>query len=321
MTSHLVAAIVYDGLCTFEYGIAVEIFGHRRLGAEIPWYDFVPCAAEAGPLHGAGRLLVDKVQGLKTLSKADTIVIPGWRGPDHRPPDKLLRALAYAHAQGTRIVSICSGVFVLAAAGILNNRRATTHWAYIQALKAAYPSIEVIDDVLYVDDGNILTSAGSAAGLDLCLHIVRQDFGPKIANAIAQRLVLPAHREGGQAQFVPRPVNKERGNLAPLMDKIRRSLDRKHTLSKMASSANMTKRTFLRRFQEATGLTPQAWLIQERVAHARYLLETASTNIEEIAYRCGFGSAETFRYHFRHLMKVSPIAYRRAFGHRERRVR
>ena len=198
---HRVAAIAYDGLCTFEFGTTVEIFGLPRPGIGIPCYDFRVCSVDDGHASATGGVSLNITHGIETLAWADTIIVPGWRhGADETVPPGLREAVSTAHGRGARLVSICSGVFVLDAAGILDGKRATTHWRHAARLKALYPRISVEPDSLYVDEGQVLTSAGSAAGLDLCIHIVRRDHGPDIANSVARRLMLPTHRDGGQAQ-------------------------------------------------------------------------------------------------------------------------
>ena len=313
--THRVAAIVYDGLCTFEFGIAVEIFGLPRPELDIPWYDFRVCGVDEGPAQATGGISLIIGHGIETLDWADTIIVPGWRhGADETVPPRLCEAVRVAHDRGARLVSICSGVFVLAAAGVLDGRRATTHWRYAARLKTLYPRIAVQPDSLYVDEGQVLTSAGSAAGLDLCIHIVRCDHGPEIGNNVARRLVLPTHRDGGQAQYVPQPVAPEGHAIRPLLDWLRTNLDDDHTVSSLAARARQSERTFVRHFKAATGLPPHAWLIRERVGRARELLESSDLNIERIAEACGFGSAETLRHHFRREMGTPPTRYRAAFG-------
>ncbi|EEW39464.1 DJ-1/PfpI family protein [Klebsiella pneumoniae subsp. rhinoscleromatis ATCC 13884] len=203
---HQVIALAYDGLCTFEFGVAVEIFGLPRPEMGDNWYQFAVAAIDEGPLCATGGIRLMTEGGPELLAQADTIVVPGWRGVDAPVPEALCAALASAHARGCRIISICSGVFVLAAAGLLNGRQATTHWRYTAALQSRFPQIQVVEDVLYVGDALLMTSAGSAAGIDLCLHLVREDFGSEAANVVARRLVVSPHRDGGQAQQVLRPV-------------------------------------------------------------------------------------------------------------------
>jgi AraC family transcriptional activator FtrA len=310
---HLVAAIVYDRMATFELGIVVELFGLPRPELE-HWYKFVVCASERGPLRATGGMLVTAGAGLGVLRRAGTIIVPSWRDPEELPPRDLLDALVTAHERGTRIVSICSGVFVLAAAGLLNGRRATTHWRYAATLARRYPLIRVDPDVLYIDEGSILTSAGSAAGIDLGLHMIRRDFGARIANNVACRLVMPPHREGGQAQFIPHPVgDEERPWLSDLFEWARRRLGEDLTVERLAAHARMSKRTLTRRFAEAAGSSPGDWIVQLRVARAKDLLETTTRSIERIASDCGFGSAAALRHHFRERVSTSPAHYRGRF--------
>jgi AraC family transcriptional activator FtrA len=256
--------------------------------------------------------------GLDLLAEAGTIVIPGWRGIDAPVPQDLIDALRAAHMRGVRILSFCSGVFVLAAAGLLDGKSATTHWRYTKALMARYPQISVSPDVLYVDAGDVLTSAGTAAGLDLCLHLIRRDFGPDAANLVARRLVVPAHRDGGQAQFIRQVVPRahESSRLGPLFDHMRENLGADHTVAALARRAGMSSRTFLRRFESATGMTPARWLLAQRLGKARDLLEATNASIEEIAALSGFGTTGTLRHHFRLHLATTPAAYREAFGRR-----
>jgi len=219
-----------------------------------------------------------------------------------------------AHAAGARIATICSGVFVAAACGLLEGRRATTHWRYLDLLSERYPSIVIDEAVLYVDEGDVLSSAGSAAGLDLCLHIVHGDFGAAAANSVARRLVLPAHRAGGQKQFVPRPVARRRDDpLAPFLDHLRTRLDEAWPIARMAQEAGMSTRTLMRRMHATTGLTPQNWLMTQRVSHAVSLLEQSDASLDDIASACGFNSTESLRYHFRRLRGRPPSWYRAHF--------
>jgi AraC family transcriptional regulator, transcriptional activator FtrA len=313
-SNRLVAALVYDQLCSFEFGCAVEVFGLPRPEFGENWYRFVTCAAEPGPLRAMGGFTVESQAGLDVLAGAGTVIIPGWRGAEAPPSEELIAALRAAYDMGARLVTICSGVFVLAATGLLDGQRVTTHWRYADKLKALYPKLHVDPNVLYVDSGQILTSAGSAAGLDLCVHLVRRDFGAAIANQVARRLVIAPHRNGGQAQFIERPVLPQQyGRLADLIARLNARLHEPLTVDSMAKYSAMSPRTFMRRFQEATGKTPAEWLIEARVERARELLEGTALSIEEIAQRCGFGTAATLRHHFRRRLQVSPIAYRQRF--------
>ncbi|RVU21694.1 transcriptional regulator FtrA [Methylobacterium oryzihabitans] len=310
----LVAILAYDGLCTFEFGCAVEVFGQFRPEMGRDWYRCATVAAEAGALRGLGGVRVEADGGLELLAEAATIVVPGWRGPTAEVPAALAHALAAAHARGVRLVGLCAGAFVLAAAGLLRGRRATTHWAHIGRLAAASPDTELVEDVLYVDEGSVLTSAGSAAGLDLCLHVVRKDFGAKAANRVARRLVLSAHREGGQAQFIDRPVPVRAGTrLGAFLDGVRLRVSEAWTIERMADEAGLSLTGLHRHVRAATGLSPGAWLIAERVRQARELLEETSLSIEAVARATGFGEAVNLRKHFRRAVGLSPRAYRVRF--------
>jgi len=312
---HHVAILAYDRLCTFEFGCAVELFALERPELQVAWYSYAVCAVEPGPLRAAGGLALQVPHGLEALDQADTIVIPGWRDADETPPAPLLDALRRAHARGARLCSICSGAFVLAHAGLLDGRQATTHWRYFDQLSAAFPAVGIAPQALYVEDGNIVTSAGSAAGLDMLLHLVRSDFGADIANRVAQRLVIPAHRDGGQAQLVARPLPaSEADTIAQTMDWMRENLRVAHTLASMAQQARMGVRTFQRRFKERTGASPLDWLVRERVLLAAQLLESRpALGIEAVADLAGLGSPESLRRHFRGQGLASPARYRRQY--------
>jgi AraC family transcriptional regulator, transcriptional activator FtrA len=310
---HRVVALAYEGLCTFEFGIAVEMFGLPRPELE-DWYSFSVCGLEKRPLRATGGITVTPRNGLSGLRHADTIIIPGWNNPAVKPPEQLIRALRKAHERGVRLVSICSGIFVLAATGLVNGRRATTHWRYIDTLTRAFPLIQLQPDVLYVDEEDILTSAGSAAGIDLCLHIIRKDFGTVVANKVARRLVVSPHREGGQAQFVDKPVGEEAHPwLSKLLDWTQTRLHLSVTVGQLAKEAHVSKRTLSRRFAETTGTSPLDWVSGLRVRRAKDLLETTKLSVEEIAEQCGFRSAAVLRHHFRRRVTLSPNTYRERF--------
>lgn len=316
MKKHLVVALAYDRLCTFEFGCTVELFALERPELGVDWYDFAVCAVEPGPIRAAGGITVQAPYAPELLELADTIVIPGWRDADELPPPAVLDMIRAAHRRGARLCSICSGVFVLAAAGVLDGQRATTHWRYADRLAQRYPRIQVQPDDLYVDNGQIITAAGSAAGLDMLLHLVRRDYGARVGNLVAQRLVVAPHREGGQAQFLPRPMAQgEQGRLSRLMDWLRSHPEQPHTVSSMAARAAMSPRTLQRQFQQATGLGPVEWLIRERVAIVKDMLEMPDVPLAQIAERAGFGSEESLRHHFRRLAATTPGAYRRRFAH------
>lgn len=311
----LVAAIAYDGLCTFEFGCVVEIFALERRELGVPWYRFATCAVDAGPLRAAGGVTLQATHSLRLLDQADTIIVPGWRGADAPVPPALLRKLRAAHARGARLCSICSGAFVLAAAGLLDGRTATTHWRYADELRERFPAIKVRPNELYVEDGNLVTAAGSAAGLDMMLHLVRRDHGSRVANLVAQRLVIPPHREGGQAQYLPRPLPRnEDSPLAPLLEWIRANPRLPHALPSLARRAGMSPRTLQRHFLETTGLSPKQWLVRERVALTKEALEATNAPLWKVAESAGFAAEESFRRHFRRITGTSPSRYRQRFG-------
>jgi AraC family transcriptional regulator, transcriptional activator FtrA len=310
----LVVALAYDGLCTFEFGIAVEVFGQSRPEFAQPLYRFAVAAIEPGRLRALGGVELRVAGGLELLRGAHTIVVPGWRSADALPPRALIDALQKAMRRGARIVSICSGVFVLAHAGLLDGRRATTHWKYAQILAERFPAIEVAPDVLYVDGGNILTSAGSAAGIDVLLHVVRLDHGARIANLVARRLVVAPHREGGQAQFVMQPMAIDQyDRMAGVVDWMAANLHRQIDLPMLAKRASTSVRNFTRKFRAAAGVSAMEWLIRLRVRRAQELLESTRDPLERIAERTGFAASETLRHHFRRVVGTSPRAWRKAF--------
>lgn len=311
-------AIAYDGQCLFELGIATELFGLPRPELAVDWYDFVVVSADSGPLRALGGLSLSARHDLDLVRAAGTIVVPGWRSIEHPPPTALLDAIRDAHASGARVMSICSGVFAVAAAGLLDGRPATTHWRYTDELRERFPAVEVRPDVLFVDDGTVLTSAGSAAGIDLGLHLIRRDHGADVAARVARRLVLPPQRDGGQAQYVDRPAMADvAGGIGEVVDWMSAHLHEPITIPAMAHRANMSPRTFARRFVEQVGVTPGRWLTRERVRHAQALLETTDHSVDEVARRCGFGSAEAMRHHVRRELHTTPTGYRSAFRIRE----
>ncbi|WP_428524523.1 transcriptional regulator FtrA [Roseibium sp.] len=311
-----VVALAYDGLCLFEFGICCEIFGLKRPEMGEDWYRFEVASLDPGkPMRASNGVRVEVDGGLDLLKAAGTILIPGWSGINDPVPEALRDALREAHANGARLLSICSGVFVLAAADLLNGKRVTTHWRYSEALSAQYPELVTVPNVLYTDNGQILTSAGSAAGIDLCLHLIRRDFGPSAANSVARRLVVPPHREGGQAQFVDTSVQlpTEANRFGPLFDYLRANLSGNHTIKSLAARSGMSERTFLRRFESATGTTPARWVTGLRLQRAKDLLEESALSIDQVADQTGFGTAATMRHHFREMLGTSPTRHRRLF--------
>lgn len=317
---HSVAILAYDGMTGFESGLAAEIFGMTELserfsaGIARPWYTVKLCS-EAGEIRLLGGATIRTAYGLSDLADADTVVIPSVRDVDQPTSPGLIEALKVAESRGARLVSICSGAFALAAAGVLEGRKATTHWIYTDLLKQRYPGIDVDSAPLYVDNGTVLTSAGCAAGLDLCLHIVRSDHGVRVANDVARRLVVSPHRAGGQAQYIETPVPEPAtdGRIAAGMAWALENLDRPITLDDLAAQSMMSRRSYLRQFAKATGTTPIKWLIEQRIQASLALLEASDLSIEQIAVRVGFESPATYRHHFVRQVHTTPSDYRSAF--------
>ncbi|TDD74265.1 helix-turn-helix domain-containing protein [Actinomadura darangshiensis] len=310
---HTLAVAVTEGVPIFELAIPCEVFGYEREGLAGSWYDFRLCAAP-GTRTAAG-FAPHAGHGLDALAEADTVVIPACASVLDDQPSDLVEAVRAAHGNGARVVSLCTGAFVLAAAGILDGRPATTHWMHAAQLAARYPKVLVDASVLYIDDGDVLTSAGTAAGLDLCLHVVRNDHGAAVAGALAKRLVMPAHRPGGQAQYIDAAIPvPDADELGPLLDWARHRLHEPLTVTALARRANVTPRTLIRRFHAATGTTPMAWLRGIRIDHARGLLETTDLPVDQIAERSGLGTPANLRHHFTRAVGVPPTTYRRTFS-------
>ena len=315
--AHVVATVVLDGSDPFEFAVASEVFGTDRSHLGVEWYEFRLCTP--GEITLAGGAVLRGSHGLDALATADTVIIP--QGPvDDEPLPELMEAILDAHRRGARIVSFCSGSFVVAAAGLLDGRRATCHWIETEKFRRRFPRVRLDPNVLFIDEGDVLTSAGTAAGIDLALHIVRKDFGADIARAVARRMVVPPHRDGGQAQFIdpPHTPRVPADGMAPLLDWLSTELHRDVTVAEMAARVAMSERTFARRFKEATGTTPFRWVLRQRVQKAQELLETADLDIDRIAHRAGFGTATNLREHFRRELGTTPTAYRRAFRGTER---
>jgi AraC family transcriptional activator FtrA len=315
---HAVGVLAYPGMAPFELSCAVEVFGLPRPELDRPWYALSVCAERPDPMPVVGGFAVSTPNGLDVLAASDTVVVPGVPDVRGEVSPALVDALNAAYHRGARIVSICSGAFALAAAGLLDGREATTHWRYADLLKTRYPAIDVTPDVLYVDNGRVLTSAGSAAGLDLLLHIVRSDHGAAVANAVARRLVLPPHREGGQAQFIEVGVRDvaDGDGVARAMAWAMDNLSGSVTVAGLAAQAHMSERTFLRTFAKQTGTSPIRWLIERRIQASLPLLEGGDAPVEQVAAAVGFDSPVTFRHHFARFMRTSPSAYRKAFAAR-----
>jgi transcriptional regulator GlxA family with amidase domain len=307
---HRVVALALPNVVAFDLSVPAQVFGREDEGL----YGFEACSLRPGKVPTTTGFSLHVQRGLEALADADTVLVAGF-SPTSRPPaNEVLAALRAAHARGARVGSICTGAFALAHAGLLDGRRAATHWAYAERLAERFPAVEVDDLVLYIDEGDVVTSAGVAAGIDLCLHLVRRDHGVEAANAIARRIVVAPHRDGGQAQFVDAPLPPVAGRgLAPTRAW---ALDRLHeplTVAAMAEHACCSERTFARRFRAETGTTPLQWLLRQRVLQARRLLEATDLPVEDVADRAGFGTATSLRSHFRRATATTPLAYRRTF--------
>ncbi|MGW5920605.1 GlxA family transcriptional regulator [Nocardia fluminea] len=314
-----VSVLAYDGMTAFEAGIVIEVFGLTWPDIEQPWYELKICTETPDPVRVIGGATMTSPYGLAEFAAADTVVVPSVADPRARTSPELIDALRRAHSNGSRIVSICSGAFALAAAGLLDGRRATTHWRYADLLRERYPSVEVDPEPLYTDEGDILTSAGCAAGLDLALHLVRNDLGSSVANAVARRLVIQPHRAGGQAQYIESPMPPEPGD-APIARSLSWALEHLADpigVPDLARVAGLSPRTYLRHFVRETGTTPSKWLIAQRIQAALAMLENGDAPIEEIATAAGFATPVTFRHHFTRAVRTSPSSYRRTFRTRK----
>ncbi|WP_043625647.1 helix-turn-helix domain-containing protein [Nonomuraea candida] len=308
---HTVALAAAGHLLHFELAVAYEIFGNPLPDGPEDWYEILLCGP--GPVR-VGPFTLEPEHGLERLADADTVIVPACADVDEPPPPELIAAVRVAHEAGARVASLCTGAFALGAAGLLDGRRATTHWAHAAELSARHPRAIVDPDVLYTDNGSVLTAAGKAAAVDLCLHLVHLDHGATVANAVARRLVMPPHRPGGQAQFVATPLQATGDHLlAGLLDWARERLDRPLTVADLARRANLSPRHLGRRFREVTGQTPLQWLLIQRVRRAQELLESTDESVESVAVATGMGTATTLRRQFRRVVGVPPDSYRRAF--------
>lgn len=308
-----VAVPIIDQLAVFEFGVICEVFGGRRNDPEIPDFEFQVCGVEPGkPLTTGVGAQITPAFDLSVFGEADLIAVPA-AAMRRDYPDELLQALRRANRQGKTILSICSGAFILGAAGLLDDRNCSTHWKYVDELQRRYPTANVLDDVLYVEDGNVITSAGTAAGVDASLHVVRKELGVGVANALARHMVVSAHRDGGQRQIIERPVPHDvNDGVARVMEHMTENLDRPHDVEALAAFARMSRRNFTRRFVQETGTTPMKWLAEQRVLAARHLLESTTLDIETIARDCGFGSGSIMRKRFRAALGTAPTEYRLA---------
>lgn len=313
---HTVAIAIFEGSPVFETGVGCEVFGIDRSAMGVPPYRLRVCAIDPSPVRTGGGFSILTEHGLEQLRRADTIIVPGWKDFDRPVPPEFLQALRRAHARGARLLSFCSGAFVLAETGLLDGRRAATHWMHVDALGARHPQITWDASVLYVDDGSgIYTAAGTAAAIDLCLHLVRVDHGTEVANVVARRMVVAPHRDGGQAQYVeaPLPVVVSDDLLSETLDWALAHLDHDLTVETLARRARVSPRTFARRFKATVGTTPLQWVLHQRVLAARRLLESTDLPVEHVATEVGFGTATSLRTHFGRVVGTAPAAYRTMF--------
>lgn len=316
MKNPIIAAVAFDGISPFHLSVPCLVFGTDRTNLGLPRFDFRVCAMDEGPIHTDAGLSILVPHGLSVLDEADIVIIPSWKDLEAPLAAPLKDALQRAHRRGALIVGLCLGTFAIAGAGLLAGRKATTHWAYTDRLQALHPDIAIDADVLYVDEGDIITSAGVAAGLDCCLHIVRARYGAEAALRLARHVVLSPHRQGGQAQFIERPLaptpNADRFSRA--LDQVRATLGEPHSLDSVADAAGLTRRTFTRRFQKSIGTSFGDWLADQRVALAQRLLEQTDKSMDIVAFEAGFGSATSLRQHFAARLRTSPRQYRREFS-------
>ncbi len=310
-----IAVVAFDGISPFHLSVPSLVFGENRLDLGIPDFKVSVCAAEEGPLRTSAGFEIFTSNRLDALRGADIVIMPSWHGDGTPAPPALLEVLRSAHRGGARIVGLCLGAFVLAEAGLLDGKTATTHWNWAKALAERFPQVRVDRDVLYVDEGDVLTSAGVAAGLDCCLHLLRQLCGAEAASRVARRLVIAPHRQGGQAQFIeqPLPASHADDRLGKVLSWAAHHLDQPHSIDSLAQRASMSRRSFTRHFRQATGTTVLQWLLNQRLAQAQRMLETGSRPIEFIAQEAGFGSALSLRQHFRAAFNTSPSQYRKQF--------
>ncbi|HEX2905059.1 MAG TPA: helix-turn-helix domain-containing protein [Jatrophihabitans sp.] len=313
MALRKIVVLIFEGIHPFEFGVACEAFGIDRSGDGLPSYEFHVASETADPVRSHNGFTITAQSRFAEAADADLVIVTAG-APEVVTTPAVAETLARAYANGAAVMGLCSGAFALGEAGLLDGRRCTTHWMHAPALAQAFPAASVDPNVLYVCEGRVYTSAGTAAGIDLCLHVMRQEHGAEVANAVARRMVVPPHRDGGQAQYIELPVPPAGSDgLAELMDELLSELGEEHTVNSMAARVNMSPRTFARKFTEATGTTPHAWLLRQRVLFARRQLEAGDDSVDLIARRCGFGTAALLRHHFQRHTGVAPTAYRKAF--------
>lgn len=309
-----VAAVIWDGVAPFEFGVVCEAFGLDRREDGVPILEFGVCSREPGLVRSNLGFGIEATYGPGRVDEADLVCVPAMRRGDP-VPEWVVETLLRAYRRGARILTVCGGAFALGAAGLLDGRECTTHWKYTDELAVRFPEAKVVPEVLYVDAGQIITSAGTAAGLDACLHIWRQEYGAAVASAVARRMVVPPQRDGGQAQFISRPVPEvDAETLGPLLAWILENLHEELDVDSLARRVLMSSRTFARRFRAETGATPYAWITAQRVRRAEELLERTEQPVEWIASEVGFGNAAALRHHFTRVRGLSPQAYRRRFA-------
>lgn len=316
MSRQSVAVVAFDRISPFHLSVPCLVFGQECYDPCAQAFDLRVCTAEPGRLRTTVGFTIEAEAGLEALAEAQTVIVPSWRDPHERPPQALLDALIAARARGAQLVGLCLGAFVLAEAGLLDGRRATTHWMWAEDFAGRFPAVRVEPDVLYIEDDGLLTSAGTVAGIDCCLHLVRQRLGAQTTNHLARRLVVAPHRQGGQAQFIeqPLPDSAQDGRLGELLVWLRQNLDQAHSLDSLAQRVLMSRRTFTRHFRQLTGTTVSQWLQAERLALAQRLLETTEHSVQAIAGLAGFGSAVSLRQQFSAAFGLPPLGYWRAFA-------
>jgi transcriptional regulator GlxA family with amidase domain len=317
-----IAVLAFDGISPFHLSVPCLVFGENRSAAGVPAFKVMVCAADAAPagdLRTSAGFTIATRHDLRSLARADIVIMPSWHDDCRPAPPALLDALRRARRRGAQVVGLCLGAFVLAEAGLLDGKTATTHWHYAAALAERHPAVRVDRDVLYVDEGDVLTSAGVAAGLDCCLHLLRRLCGAEIANRVARRLVIAPHRQGGQAQFIeqPLPVSRSGDRFAKVLEWATGHLDQPHSIDSLAQRAAMSRRSFTRHFRQATGTTVMQWLLNRRLSRAQRMLENGDAPIEVVAQQSGFGSALSLRQHFRTGLRTSPSAYRKLYRRTE----